>query len=154
MLTKAKHFFKNPVYLLAVIVSLAVLGTGAFFALQAFADGLEAAPSDFIAEHFTTDTIDYVRLNNNRYIQVVCKDKTISKTYNYNLTYYYGNFYTLDNDYFSTSEYENYCATLTVDLPEKTFDDHRIHLLDRVVDGIKIIKKECKIIGIIRNGLF
>ena len=39
MLTKAKKKKKNPIYLLAVIVSLAVLGVGSVLAVRALADG-------------------------------------------------------------------------------------------------------------------
>lgn len=52
MLTKAKRFFRNPIYLLAVVVSLAVVGVGAAFAISVFAgsapEGWEQEDADAI----------------------------------------------------------------------------------------------------------
>ena len=55
MLTKAKRFFKNPLHLLAVIVSLAVVGVGAAFALHIRADG--EVPEGF--ETYTVGRVFY-----------------------------------------------------------------------------------------------
>ena len=54
MLTKAKQFFRNPIYLLAVVVSLAVVGVGSAFAISVFADGAPEGWEQEDADAITT----------------------------------------------------------------------------------------------------
>ena len=87
MLAKAKRFITNPVYLLAAIVSLAVLGTGVYYSFNAFASGVQYASDEYIDAHFNHITVDYVvGSSNGPYMQIVVADKEGTEV-NETLTY-------------------------------------------------------------------
>ena len=72
---KIMQFFKKPSSILAILLAVALLGTGSLYALKAFAYGeIDVIPAELLSENFDVVTVDHVFVYNNEStnIQIYC----------------------------------------------------------------------------------
>ena len=85
---KIMQFFKKPSSILAILLAVALLGTGSLYALKAFAYGeIDAIPADLLSENFDVVTVDHVFVYNNEStnIQIYCSVPGVgTRTVRYN----------------------------------------------------------------------
>ena len=62
---KIMQFFKKPSSILAILLAVALLGTGSLYALKAFAYGeIDVIPAELLSENFDVVTVDHVFVYN------------------------------------------------------------------------------------------